>query len=303
MRRLAPVQCVFWGHPISQGLSSIDYFISSDLYEPSDAAVADRYHEQLIRLDGLSAYFSSPGMKLQTLLVRGAAQRHRSDTLSRLGLPSDARLYLIPQTLMKFHPDFDKALVSILNRDPHGVIVVTFATNQAVWQSILETRLASAIHAPPEKSPGGGAPDVFKRTGSSRVRFLPSLDHDSFLSLLGAVDCVLDPWPFGGGVTSLEALAMGTPVITLPSRQSVVQLASGFYRRMSQQQQDYEGAPWPVASDEEDFVKLATSIASGGSLRERLSDRIRNLSAVLYDDKDAADQWSALLVRLGRSQP
>ena len=31
--RLAPVQMVFWGHPVSQGHATIDYFVSSDLYE------------------------------------------------------------------------------------------------------------------------------------------------------------------------------------------------------------------------------------------------------------------------------
>jgi predicted O-linked N-acetylglucosamine transferase (SPINDLY family) len=38
--RLATVQLAFWGHPISQGLAAIDYFISSHLYEynPTRAA-------------------------------------------------------------------------------------------------------------------------------------------------------------------------------------------------------------------------------------------------------------------------
>ena len=28
-QRMAPIQCMFWGHPVTTGLDSIDYFISS----------------------------------------------------------------------------------------------------------------------------------------------------------------------------------------------------------------------------------------------------------------------------------
>ena len=38
--RLAPVQCVAWGHPVTTGISSIDYFISSRMFEPSEAQAA-----------------------------------------------------------------------------------------------------------------------------------------------------------------------------------------------------------------------------------------------------------------------
>ena len=43
---------------------------------------------------------------------------------------------------------------------------------------------------------------------------------------------MLDPFPFGGGVTTLESLSVCTPVITLPSRQSVPQLAAGMIQTM-----------------------------------------------------------------------
>jgi hypothetical protein len=43
---------------------------------------------------------------------------------------------------------------------------------------------------------------------------------------------MLDPFPFGGGVTTLESLSVYTPVITLPSRQSVPQLAAGMIQTM-----------------------------------------------------------------------
>ena len=46
-------------------------------------------------------------------------------------------------------------------------------------------------------------------------------------------DAALDPFPFGGGVTTLEAFSVCRLAVTAPSLQSVVALAAGFYRRLN----------------------------------------------------------------------
>jgi len=40
--RLAPVQCNNWGHPVTSGFPSLDYFLSSALMEPEDAKINTR---------------------------------------------------------------------------------------------------------------------------------------------------------------------------------------------------------------------------------------------------------------------
>ncbi len=45
--------------------------------------------------------------------------------------------------------------------------------------------------------------------------------------LLKSASVILDSFPFGVGVTCLEALAPGVPVVTLPSHQTVPALAAG----------------------------------------------------------------------------
>src|SRR5678815_2597611 len=58
--RLAPVQCVSFGHPDTTGIPTMDYFISNDLFEPADAQA--HYTERLFQLRDLGtlAYYYRP---------------------------------------------------------------------------------------------------------------------------------------------------------------------------------------------------------------------------------------------------
>lgn len=62
--RLATVQCVTWGHPVTTGAPNIDYFLSSELLEPDDAD--GHYTEHLVRLRGLPTYYHHPERPAQT---------------------------------------------------------------------------------------------------------------------------------------------------------------------------------------------------------------------------------------------
>ncbi len=57
--RLARVQCVMGGHPITTGIGALDYFMSSDLIEVDHAQ--NHYSEILVRQPFGSFHFSRPG--------------------------------------------------------------------------------------------------------------------------------------------------------------------------------------------------------------------------------------------------
>ena len=102
--------------------------------------------------------------------------------------------------LFKFHPTFDAALAGILRGDPKAV-VVTLEAKYAEWQQLLKVRWKQSL------------PDV-----ADQIRFLPKMPRSDFLELLACSDVMLDPFPFGGGHTSYEVLALGLPVVTLPGQ-------------------------------------------------------------------------------------
>ncbi|MFA6020014.1 MAG: hypothetical protein WC722_07105 [Rhodospirillales bacterium] len=218
--RLAPLQLMMWGHPMTSGLSSIDGFISSHLIEPQGADA--HYTERLIRL---------PVMPIVT------ADHLLPDPPSRasLGLAENKRLYVCPQSPFKLSPAFDRALAGILAADPEGEIVLLEGQKPG-WKDRLLARLAPHLGE-----------------NKDRLRFLPRLDRISFLGLLANADVLLDPFGFSGGNTSAEALANGTPIVTLPGRTMAGRVTLGFLGMLRIDD--------TVAVDEADYIRLAVATA------------------------------------------
>ncbi len=252
--RLARVQCVSFGHPNTTGIPNLDYFISNDLYETEDARA--HYSERLFLLRDLPtlAYYYRP------VLAPGSAPDR-----SKFALPEAATIYLCPQTLFKIHPDLDAPARRILQRDPRGVLVFIRGQFDQWTQALLE-RFAATM------------PDVV-----DRIRFLPTLGLNDFLELLSVVDVVLDPIHFNGMNSSLESLAMGTPVVTLPTALQRGRHTQAMYRKM--------GILDCVASSVEDYADIAVRLANDPGYAADVRRRIRERSAALFEDARVVEEF------------
>jgi protein O-GlcNAc transferase len=148
-----------------------------------------------------------------------------------------------------------------------------------------------------------------------RVRFLPTLPYDKFMALLSLSDVMLDPFPFGGGVTTLDALSLGmyvvdhksvthysatliltadginSPVVTLPSAQTVVQLAAGFLR--------YMNATEGIVDNVQEYITIAVDVASNVTKRQRIRETLLTSRDVIYEDQSAVDDWNTFLATAG----
>lgn len=242
--RLAPLQCTTWGVPVTTGIPNIDYFLSSADLEPAGAA--DHYSERLVLFKHLPTYYYRPPTP--------TAKRTRSD----FGLSNERHLYLCPQSLFKLHPDFDAILARILEADPAGQIVL-IEGGHPHWTHLLRERLAQSMGRLIE-----------------RVMFLPQLPSADFLELLALADVMLDPIHFGGGNTTLEALAFGTPIVTLPGDFLRSRVAYACYRQM--------GILDLVAVNTDDYVRLAIEFGSNSDRRQELRQRLLGANSVLYEN-------------------
>lgn len=256
--RLAPVQCTSWGTPVTSGIPQMDYYLSSELLEPGQAA--DHYSEELVEFATLPTYYYRPEV------------RPEPGSRDHFGLAEDRHLYFCPHTLLKFHPQFDRPLAEILRRDPQGEIVLIGGQWPHLAES-LRRRLDETI------------PD-----GRQRIRFLPWHSRPDFLHLTSLCDVLLDPFPFGGGNITYEALALGLPIVTMPSEYMRGRVTYACYQKM--------GLPDCVASDPEDYVNIAVRLATDRDYRDTVRSKIHAASDVLFEDLEAVRELERFFQRV-----
>src|SRR5208283_5171445 len=124
--------------------------------------------EKLVRLETPLHYAYRPGLP--------GIRKRPGD----FGLPERAHLYGCPQSLFKFHPDFDELLGAILRRDPEGILVLHRAERSwfEPWVEALKRRFSTTLG------------DV-----QERIRFLPWLTQPEYLILTTLCDVLLDTVP------------------------------------------------------------------------------------------------------------
>jgi predicted O-linked N-acetylglucosamine transferase (SPINDLY family) len=250
--RLAPVQCVSFGHPDTTGVPNMDWFVSAAGFEPEDGAshYTERLH--LLRDVGTLAYYHRPALA-------GVAKPRAA-----FGLGEDARIYLCPQAAFKFHPEFDDLAARILREDPRSLLVLVDSV--PAWGRLLRTRLEAAL--------GDDA---------RRVRWMPALSGDDFLSLVACADVMLDTPHFNGMNSTLEALAVGTPVITWPRALQRGRHGLGLLR--------HAGLDECIAGDARGYVDQALAVAGDPALRERIRARALAGGAALFEDAGVVRQF------------
>jgi protein O-GlcNAc transferase len=247
------VQCVTWGHPVTTGIEAIDYFISSDDLEIAESD--QHYTERLVRLRNLAIYYYRPALSSELSGVRSAEQETRRAAFS---LPTTGCLYGCPQSLLKLHPDFDEIIAGILRRDLLGSLVLLKGA-RPVWEQSLRQRFETTM------------PDVV-----DRIRFVPRQDYLRFLELNSLIDVLLDPLHFGGGNTSYEGLAMGVPIVTLPSQFLRGRITWALYRQM--------GVLDCVVNSAQEYIDRAVQLGTDHDYRATVKAKIAGASELLFEN-------------------
>jgi predicted O-linked N-acetylglucosamine transferase (SPINDLY family) len=269
--RLAAVQCTSWGHPVTSGFPTIDYFISSDLMEPENADA--HYSEQLVRLPNLSIYYE-PADVVPVQLDRAA-----------LGFRSDAVVYWCAQSLPKYLPQYDEVFARIAAEiGACQFAFIEFAGGEGVTE-LFKARLERAFGAAGLKA-------------SDHCVFLPRLAPERFVAAIGQCDIVLDSIGWSGCNSILESLAHDLPIVTLAGEMMRGRHAAAILRMM--------GIGETTAHSVDELVSIASALGRDAALRGEASSRIAANKHRLYRDLTCIEALEALLdeaVRKSRRSP
>lgn len=247
--RLAPIQCVSWGHPITSGLPTMDYFLSSEFMEPAGAQA--HYTERLVRLPRLSIHYTPPDFTATGL------------TRASFGLKDDRVLFFCPQSLFKYLPQYDE----VFPRIARGV------GKNCQFAFIQST----SIHLINQFQ--GRLKEVFARYGldyQDYVILLPKMDTDHYLAMNRLADIFLDSIGWSGGNTTMEAIAADLPIVTMPGEMMRGRHSLAFLSMM--------GVTDTLADNLADYVATAVRLALDESWRRQVVGKIARHKHKIYGD-------------------
>ena len=194
--KFAKIQITSWGHPVTTGNNSIDYFLSSKLLETQEAQ--KNYSENLLLSNYLPMYFYKPVIN----------KKLNKDELIK------KNIYFCSQTLIKIHPHFDNIIKKILDEDKKAKILFIKDKNEILSKKLFE-RLKRAI--------------PFK---TDQITFLDQLSPENYINKCGTSSVLLDPLYFGSGNSFHESMFYGTPTVTLPTENLKSRIVLGAYKQM-----------------------------------------------------------------------
>lgn len=255
--RMAPIQCVGWGHPMTTGSSNIDFYLSSEFMEPENGD--EHYSEKLIRLPNIGLYFDHP-------VASEPATRKDFD------IPESKIAYGSVQSLFKYLPQYDRVFTEIAKRVPKAFFV--FGGNKSgIVTEKFKARLKRA----------------FETEGldfEKHVLVIPRLPLPKFVQLLGLLDVNLDSIGWSGGVTTIRSIGQNLPVITI---------AGEFMRgRHTSAMMKMIGFEDLVASSVDEYIELACKMGNDKKFRAQMVKKLTDNKEKLFYDTKCAERLDQL---------
>ena len=258
--RLAPVQAMLWGHPVTTGLPSLDYVLSPDLMEPTNGA--EHYSETLVRLPGLGHGLEPPdsGQLSVTATATGSANPLGQGANGQLNLPC-------AQSVFKLMPEQDVLFARILQRLPMAHLHLIPHQDAGV-RDWLAARLQSALA-------GQGVQD-----GSARVHLHAYRPLPEFHQLAAQCQLNIDSVGWSGGMSSLDILGLGVATISLQGATMRERQTAALLHEL--------GAGECIATNADDFVEKVIALAQDDAARVGLRQKMLAERHKLFADQRTA---------------
>ena len=192
-RKPAPIQISMLDYFDTTGLDSMDYYVTDHFSSPPDSQ--QRFTEELLFLDQPRLVYEAPEYAPQPVfntvtdqpLVFGSFNRHHK---------------LVPHVIETWS--------RLLQAVPESRLVLKgSAFGEADSQAVFRERFAA------------------QGIDAGRIEFRGASPHAQMFAEYGDIDIALDTFPYNGGLTTCEALWMGTPVLTLLGERVISRQTAG----------------------------------------------------------------------------
>lgn len=249
-RKPAPVQVTAWGYITGTGLDAVDYiFVDRDTVHEDEH---QWYAEEVYYLPRIVSYWPVD-----------------ESVVGPVGpLPCLRNGYLtfgVMNRLGKMKRETIGLWVRILDQIPDAQLIVKAAGLDDVASRDWLTK-------------------VFADAGAdlSRLEFRGVTPHAQHMQLYHEIDVCLDPYPDGGGVSTLESLWQGVPMVTLPYRQIASRLTTSFLNEL--------GLPYLIASSTDEYVDTAVALNEQRQELARVRSLLREMmtASILTDHESYA---------------
>lgn len=236
-RKPAPVQVTAWGEPTGTGLPVMDCLLADKTLVPEGEVAL--LTERIVHLPNFLGYWAP-------------------DVVPQPGrLPALRKGYITFGSfnrLEKISPEAITSWAGILKNLPAAHLVLK---DKALENASQRARLHRIFAG------NGVSPD--------RVTLLPESDRATHFTAYSEIDVALDTFPHSGGMTTLDALWMGVPVVTCPGQTISSRLAAGSLAAL--------GLDDFICRDLTQYINTAVAVANDLARLSDLRSRLRGLVA------------------------
>ncbi len=260
-RKPAPIQITAWGYATGTGMSAMDVFFSDPVFVPPEEK--QFYAEQVIYLPSAFGYFHNHTPPEVNALPALSTKGVTFGSFNRLEKNS-AQAYDAWAKILRSLPD-------------SRMIIKTHALDDAGMRAQVTGYFTCAGIAP------------------ERIILLGSSSRDAHMASFNQIDIALDPFPHGGGVTALEGMMMGVPMVTIRWPTLIGRVSSSILTTM-------DLTDW-IAETPEQYVNLAIQKAADLGALADLRQQLRGAltSSIICDqlaytravEKEYRQLWQA----------
>jgi protein O-GlcNAc transferase len=233
----SPIQATWLGYLNTTGLTAMDYRITDGYLDP--AGETEHLHtETLCRLPHHSCFRPSPQSPPVSALPATTTGHITFGSMNQWPKVSD---------------EVKDVWASLLKRVDRSRLLIVARGGQ---NPVFRDRIIGEF--------------VLRGIEAARILVSPALDFLPFLELFSEVDISLDPFPYGGGTTTMQSLWMGVPVVTLRGATAFARNSVGLLSEAGLEQL--------VARSPSDYVAAAAELAGNltqlSEMRAGLRERV-----------------------------